>query len=95
MIPDAPHALQMMQVQPQLQSQLQKPPPCKEDDVSPPLVEDQSLVKTEPPVKKRWQGRQPKSPKPKKPKKAAVPRRIEQSMVMRPEGGELRRPWGW
>ena len=73
-IPDASHALQMMQVQPQLQSQLQKPPPCKEDDVSPPLVEDQSLVKTELPVKKRRQGRQPKSPKPKKPKKAAVPR---------------------
>ncbi|CAN6180163.1 unnamed protein product [Urochloa humidicola] len=73
MMPDAPHTLQMMQ--PQIQSQLQESPTCKEEDASPPLVEDHSVVKTEPPVKKRRQGLQPKSPKPKKPKKAAVPRK--------------------
>ncbi|CAL5079859.1 unnamed protein product [Urochloa decumbens] len=72
MMPDAPHTLQMMQ--PQLQSQLQELPPCKEEDVPSPQVENHSVVKTEPPAKKRQQGLQPKSPKPKKPKKPAVPR---------------------
>jgi outer membrane biosynthesis protein TonB len=61
-------------MQPQLQSQPQEPPPCKEEHVPTPQVEDHSVVRTEPPVKKRQQGRQPKSPKPKKPKKPAVPR---------------------
>lgn len=75
MVPDASHTLQMMQ--PQLPSQLQEAPPREEDHMPPPLIEDHSVVRTEPPVKKRQQGRkqsrQPKLPKPKKPKKAAVP----------------------
>jgi hypothetical protein len=77
MMPEARHTLQMMQPeaqppQPQPQLQPQEPlPPCKED---PALVEDHSMVRNEPPVKKRQQSRQPKSPKPKKPRKAAVPR---------------------
>ncbi|NP_001149863.1 protein Barley B recombinant isoform X1 [Zea mays] len=80
-ISDAQHTLQMMQ--PQLESQLQEPPPCKGDEAPPPPIEDHSVVSTGPPVKKRQRGqqqsRQPKSPKPKKPKKVAV----------LPEGGAL------
>jgi hypothetical protein len=68
---DAPHTLQMMQ--PQIEAQLQEPPPFNEDHVPSPSVEDHSVVSTKPPVKKRWQVQQPKSLKPRKPKKAAVP----------------------
>jgi len=38
-----------------------------------PPIEDHPVLKNEPPVKKRQQGRQPKSPKPNKPKKVAAP----------------------
>lgn len=71
------HTLQMMQPQAQAQPpppQPQNPPPPKEESMPQPLTEDHAVIKTEPPVKKRQQGRQPKSPKPKKPKKVAAPR---------------------
>ncbi|XP_062210496.1 protein Barley B recombinant-like [Phragmites australis] len=70
--PHGLHTLQMMQPQPQPQPQ--DPPPSKEESMPPPPTEDHSVVKNEPPVKKRQQHRQPKSPKPKKPKKVAAPR---------------------
>jgi len=38
-----------------------------------PPIEDHPVLENEPPVKKRQQGRQPKSPKPNKPKKVAAP----------------------
>ncbi|KAL5210118.1 hypothetical protein ABZP36_005741 [Zizania latifolia] len=68
MMPEAHgvHTLQMKQPQ--------DPPPPKEEHIPAPLIEEQSVVRNEPPTKKRQQSRQPKTPRPKKPKKAAVPR---------------------
>ncbi|PUZ42006.1 hypothetical protein GQ55_9G548700 [Panicum hallii var. hallii] len=73
------HTLHMMQPQaqpqpqPQPPQQPQDPPPTKEESMPQPPIEDHPVLKNEPPVKKRQQGRQPKSPKPKKPKKVAAP----------------------
>jgi hypothetical protein len=86
-----PQAQAQAQAQPQSQPQAQplsqpqpstQDPPSKEESIQPPLVEDHSVIKNEPPVKKRQQGRQPKTPKPKKPKKVAAP----------PEDGAPNRP---